>query len=152
MAQNTANPSHRLRPMALHGTLALLTAVLLMGLIGWMYLSQASKVAETERRIRELRQQKQELLRQNDQLAYEIARLASVERLNQRARALGYVPVAQARYLIVAGYPVQDNGIAGGTAALAQTDPAERATTLAMAGWWKAVEDQFEDWIQAEQP
>jgi len=152
VSNNTSSRFRRLGPMTLRGALGVLVAILVMGLIGWMYLSQASVMAETERHIAKLRQRKQDLQRQNDQLAYDIARLASVGRLERRARVLGYVPVSQARYLIVAGYPVQDKGLPDETAALAQSGPAERATPLAVAGWWKAIEDQFAGWIQTERP
>jgi type II secretory pathway component PulJ len=152
VSNNASSRFRRLGPMTLRGALGVLVAILVMGLIGWMYLSQASVMAETERHIAKLRQRKQDLQRQNDQLAYDIARLASVGRLERRARVLGYVPVSQARYLIVAGYPVQDKGLPDETAALAQSGPAERATPLAVAGWWKAIEDQFAGWIQTERP
>jgi len=149
---NTSSRSRRLGPMTLRGALGLLLAILVVGLIGWTYLSQASAMAETERHIAELRQRKQDLQRLNDQLTYDIARLASVDRLERQARKLGYVPVSQVRYLIVADYPVRDIDVRGGTAALPQSGPAERATPLAVAGWWKAIEDQFTGWIQTEQP
>lgn len=152
LPNNTSTRFRHLGPMTLRGALGVLVAILVMGLVGWMYLSQASAMAETERHIAKLRQRKQDLQLQNDQLAYEIARLASVGRLEKRAHELGYVPVSQAHYLIVAGYPVQDRGLPVDVTALEQGDPAERATPLAVAGWWKAIEDQFAGWIQTEQP
>jgi cell division protein FtsL len=93
VSNNASKRFRRLGPMTLRGALGLLVAILVMGLIGWMYLSQASAMAETERHIAKLRQRKQDLQQQNDQLAYDIARLASVGRLERRARELGYVPV-----------------------------------------------------------
>lgn len=147
---NVSRQSRHLRPMTLRGALGLLGGILVVALVGWVYLSQASAMAETERHIEELRQQKEELQRQNDQLAYEIAKLASVNRLEKRARELGYVPISQAHFLVVAGYPAQDKGSLGETTALAQSGPAGRATPLAVVGWWKAIEDQFEDWIETD--
>lgn len=138
--------------MSLRGALGLLLGILVIGLVGWTYLSQASAMAETERRIAELRQQRLDLQQQNDQRAYDVARLASVGRLEKRARELGYVPVSQAHYLVVAGYPVQGEGSPDERMALAQDGPAEHATPLAVAGWWKAIEDQFVGWIETEQP
>lgn len=138
--------------MNLRGALGLLAVVVIVGLIGWVYLSQASEAAETERRIWALRQRREELLRQNDQLAYEVARLASVARLEKRARELGYVAVWQARFLAVAGYPAQEDATVDETPPLARVDPGKRATPSAVAGWWKAVADQFEVWAQTEGP
>lgn len=133
--------------------LALLAAVVVLGLVGWMYLSQASEAAELDHRIQELSRQKEELQRQNDQLAYEIARRASVDRLEKRARALGYAAVWQARFVYVAAYPSPDKSAPGERPALAQRDPLERATPSAVAaGWWQTVADQFEAWVQTEQP
>ena len=149
---NVSSRPHRLGPMSLRGALGLLVVVVVMGLVGWMYLSQANESAETKRHIRELRQQKEELQRQNDQLTYENARVASVKRLETRARELGYVAVCQARFLVVAGYPVQDDDTSDETAALAQGDPTKHATSSAVVGWWKTVADQFEVWTQPDQP
>lgn len=152
ISSNVPNQLHRLGPMKLRGALGLLAAILVIGLVGWMYLSQASEVAGTERRIGELRQQKEGLQRQNDQLTYEIGRLASVDRLEKRARELGYVPVSQARFLVVGNYPAQDRGTSNEATTLVQGDSAKRPTPLAVAGWWKAVADQFEMWTRTDQP
>ncbi len=129
-----------------------MAVIVIMGLVGWMYLSQASEVTETTRRIRELRQQKEELQRQNDQLAYDIARLASVDRLEKRARELGYVAVWEARFLVVADYPTQKEDTLAEKTALAQDSPAEHTTSPAVVGWWKSIASQFEAWALADQP
>jgi len=149
---NTPSQSHRPGLPTLRGTPGLLLAILVMSLVGWMYLSQASEGAETARRTRELRQQKEELQRQNDQLTYEIARLASVDRLAQRARELGYVDVWEARFLVVTDYPVEEETWPTEAAALTQRDPDARPTASAVVGWWKAIADQFEVWTLTEQP
>ncbi len=138
--------------MNLQGALALLITVVVLGLVGWMYLSQASRAAELDRRFRELGQQKKELLRQNDQLTYEITRLASVDRLEKRAHELGYVAVRQARFVTVTSYPFQDEVAPDDVTTVAQHDSVERAAPLAMASWWHAVTDQFDAWAQPEQP
>jgi hypothetical protein len=126
--------------------LALLTAVVIMGLVGWMYLSQASEAAELHHDIQELRQRKEELQRQNDQLAYDIARMASVDQLEGRARQLGYVTVWQAHFVAVAGYLSPNEKTPQDVTALAQREPS------AVTGWWKSVADQFEAWAQTDQP
>lgn len=153
MAQNRHPPTNniltRSRPQ---GALAFLATIVILGLIGWVYLRQASEAAELQHRIQALRQQEQELQRQNDQLAYEIARLASVDQLNARARQLGYVAVSQARFVAVAGYPSHQESAPDETMTLAQRDPAGRATPSAVAGWWKTFTGQFEAWAQSEQP
>lgn len=152
ISNNSLSLRHRLGPMNLRGALGLMVVIVIVGLVGWVYLSHASEAAETVRRVQELRQQREELLRQNDQLAYEVARLASVKRLGKRARELGYVAVWQARFLAVAGYPAQDDATFDGESALTRSDPRKRATPSAVAGWWEAVTDQFEDWAHTENP
>jgi len=159
MAPHTANIPQNNRNVLLpvstinrRKALGLLVGVLTLGLVGWMYLSQASQAVNLERQIRGLRQQKQDLQRQNDHLTYEVARLASVERLERRARELGYVAVWQAHFLLVAGYPSPDGTAADEMAALPPARPQERATPSAVAGWWQAVTQQFEAWSQADEP
>ena len=137
--------------MSRRSALVLLVAVVLLGLVGWMCLSQASEAAEMRHHIQELHQQKKELLRENDQLTYDIARLASVERLEKRARELGYVTVRQAHFVLVA-YPLQDEITPNEAMAVAQSNSAERATSSATPDWWQAVTEQFEAWAQTEQP
>ena len=147
-----SNQPHGLGPMDLRRALRWLVLVVVAGLVGWVYLSQASRVAETEHHIRELRQQRDELQRQNDQLTYEVGRLGSVERLTRRARDLGYVAVWQARFVAVPSYPTRDDGTPSEATALRQDDPAGHATPSAVASWWQAVADQFEVWTQTGQP
>ena len=144
--------SNRFGSMGLRGALGLLVVIVIVGLVGWVYLSQASEVAETERRIRELGRRKEELLRQNDQLAYEVAQLGSVQRLEKRARGLGYTAVWQAHFLAVVGYPTPGEVIVDETPALVRRDPHSRATPPAVAGWWETVASQFETWSQGGQP
>lgn len=154
MMQNGHSLPNHPRPrgaMNLRGALALLITVVVLGLVGWLYLSQASEAAELDRRFRELERQKEELLRQNDQLTYEIARLASVERLEKRAHELGYVAVRQARFVTVASHSFQDEAAPDDVTTVVQRDSVERATPLAMASWWHAVTDQFDAWVQPEQ-
>jgi type II secretory pathway pseudopilin PulG len=136
----------------LRGTPALLVVIVVMGLVGWLYLSQASEATETTRRIRELRQQKEELQRQNDQLTYDVARLASVDRLEERARELGYVTVWEARFLVVTDYPVQGGDTTVEAMASAQNGSAERKTSSAVVSWWKTIAGQFEVWASADEP
>lgn len=143
---------YQLGPMNPRGALGLLAAILAVGLVGWIFLSQASATAETERRIQKLRQQKEEIQRQNDQLAYDIARLASVERLEKRARELGYVPVSEAHFLAVANYPIHTPDTAKAKKIPSWTNPTKRTTPSAVAGWWESVTDQFDVWSQIPQP
>lgn len=152
ISNNVSDRPRFLGLVNLRGTPGLLVAVLVMGLVAWIYLSQASEVTETTRRIRELRQQKEELQRQNDQLNYEIAQFASVDRLEKRARELGYLAVWEARFLVVTDYPTPQEDAPAETTTLTQSDSAGRTTAPAVVGWWKTIADQFEVWALTDRP
>jgi cell division protein FtsB len=62
-----------------------------VSLLGWVYLTQASYVATTSRRLQELEDQKERIEQENWQLMVEIAELESVTRLASRAQELGFV-------------------------------------------------------------
>lgn len=68
----------------------LLAGVVLMGVIGAMYLAQASRTAATGRRLQELIGERARLEQQNAQLRAEIAALRSVPRLIRQSQAMGY--------------------------------------------------------------
>jgi hypothetical protein len=84
--------------------------VLILGtlsLLGWIYLTQASHVATTSRRLRDLEKQKQSIEQENWQLMVEIAELESVTRLASRAQELGFVMAYsdETEFLAVADAP-----------------------------------------------
>ena len=118
---------------AMWGMLCILAA---FGLLGWIYLSQASYVTMTSRRVQELEAEKARLQEQSRQLMAEIADLESVARLVARSEALGFVsiPVDDAEFLVIAE-PVETDVL------LASTSPT--------GSWWNRITDQFIVWSQA---
>jgi len=88
------NSRWKLQGRSAAGALLILTA---LSLLGWIYLTQASHVATTGRRVQKLESEKKRIEQENFQLMAEIAELESVSRLATRARELGF-----------AAYPVQD--------------------------------------------
>ena len=109
----------------------ILLAVLVLG---GLYLQVASRAAVAGRDLQALEAEKVELVQQNAELRAELARLRSVVRLADRARALGFVPAGPANieYLAVPDYPHT-----------VQTSPPPRAvippappTTLAQITGW----------------
>jgi cell division protein FtsL len=89
-------------------TAGMLIIFLVLSLLGWIYLTQASHVATTSRRNQELEAEKTRLQQENMELMVEIATYESVSRLAARAHELGYVTVApeDAEFLAVAApYP-----------------------------------------------
>jgi cell division protein FtsB len=78
-----------------------------LSLLGWVYLTQASYVATTSRRLQELEDQKEQIEQENWQLMVEIAELESVTRLASRAQELGFVMAYsdETEFLTVADTP-----------------------------------------------
>lgn len=118
---------------AMLGVLYILAA---FGLLGWIYLSQASFVTMTSRHVQELEAEKVYLQEQNQHLMVEIAALESVARLAAQSDALGFVhvPVGDAEFLVIA-QPANTDGM------LASRTPTD--------SWWHRVTDQFIAWSQA---
>ncbi len=77
----------------------------LVALLGWLYLAQASEIGTMGRNNETLRQQYQELQRQNAELLDQIAADGSIPRLQDRAAKLGFVPATQVEYLPVTAVP-----------------------------------------------
>ena len=115
------------------GVLLILVA---LSLLGWIYLTQASYVATTSRRVQKLETEKARIEQENLQLMTEIATLESVNRLAARAAELGFVMASaeEAEFLVVADLPpVQVSG----------TDDSN-----SVPHWWNNVASQFTAWAQ----
>ena len=77
----------------------------LIALLAGLYLAQASEIATTGRRIQALREQRDELQRENAELLDQIATEGSISRLQDRAARLRFVPATQVEYLRVTAVP-----------------------------------------------
>ena len=91
-------------PTKLEGraTAGMLIIFLVLSLLGWIYLTQASHVATTSRRNQELEAEKVRLHQENMELMVEIAAYESVGRLAVRAQELGFVAIVPAKADFVA--------------------------------------------------
>lgn len=85
------------------GTMLWLTALLV---IGGMYLTVSSNVAQAGRRVMTLESRRQELLQSTADLRANLAELTTPERLLERAGSLGFKPAGpdDIEYLEVEGY------------------------------------------------
>ena len=137
-----------------------LLILILVSLLGWLYLTQASQVTTTGYRIYELERERARLQRENAKLMLEIAELERLEVVRVRARQLGFVPPDQAEYLVVADYP-SDRPSSGQLAAtfgeenLALDSPQQEkmgneTMGAALAGWWEKMVSQFNIWIAVQ--
>lgn len=127
---------NRLGDRAMIGVLCILAA---FALLGWIYLSQASNVAMTSRRVQDLEEQKSQLQEQNLELMVQIAEYESVSRLAERAEALGFVRLSLDEVEFLAVVEPRDE-----TAMLAATSSPQT--------WWAQVAAQFTTWAQTELP
>jgi len=127
-------------------TLGMLIMLLVLSLLGWIYLTQASHVATTSRRIEELQRDKARLEQQNLELAVQIADLESVSRLAERAGELGFVTVAldEAEFLVAA--------VPNEVQLYEASEESESVAHSESAGWLARVSLQFVDWVQSESP
>jgi hypothetical protein len=134
-----------------------LLILILVSLLGWLYLTQASQVTTTGYRIYELERERARLQRENAKLMLEIAELERLEVVETRARQLGFLPPAQVEYLVVADYP-PDHPSSGQPAATfgeeslalvssQQEETGNEAVRTALAGWWEEMVSQFNVWI-----
>jgi cell division protein FtsB len=149
------------RKLEYRATFGMLIMLVVLSLLGWIYLTQASHVATTSRRIQELQAEKAELERRNMELMIQITELESVSRLDKRARELGFVPVPldQADFVAVAeprlGPGQEMDRTAEEDQAVQQANLGWRAPgaadeDLASRHWIDGVRSQFIAWVQSE--
>ncbi len=86
--------------------------VVLGALLGAIYLNQASKIATIGRRVQIEQNELDEVKRANAELEQQIAAAQSLERLDTKARQLGFVPSTPADidYIVVPQYPTESIG------------------------------------------
>jgi cell division protein FtsL len=78
--------------------------VLVLTLIAAFYLMLVSRTAAQGRHIQQLQAEWFQMKRENEQLRVDLARVRSVERLRERADALGFIVPEQVEFL----YPTSD--------------------------------------------
>lgn len=120
------------------------------GLVGWLYLTQASAVTATSYRIDELRLELDQLQNRNAALRLEIAQLEALPRIEQRALALGFQPTTNVRYLPVPNYPAsEDEGLEAVSSSSYGREPVDMyAAEPAPAAWWLRMLDDFAAWLE----
>ncbi len=129
---------------------AALGFVLLLGtfsLVGWLYLTQASAVTATSYRIDELRLELDQIKNENATLTLEIAQLSALSRIEARARALGFEPTTDVRYLPVTNYPMPvepEKPISG----VPQPQTEKQSSEFDPAMWWMETLDHFMAWVE----
>ena len=110
--------------------------VVLGALLGAIYLNQASKIATIGRRVQIEQNELEEVKRANAELEQQIAAAQSLERLDTKARQLGFVPSTPADidYIVVPQYPTESAGPSAVAEDAAPVEPAAPPETM-----WQAV-------------
>lgn len=118
----------------------------LTALVGTIYLSQASRIATTGRRVQLLQNELTDVKRTNAALEQSIAEAQALERLQQEAAGMGFVRAApdQIEYLVVSNYPAAP--AIEPTPATAVAPPVETMKEAV----WLAVQDNFSHLMRAE--
>jgi hypothetical protein len=112
-------------------------SLLIIAIIGGFYLTVASRAATAGRDLQRLEVRKAELIQANDELRAELSVLRSVDRLAQRAVAMGFTPAQpeQIHYLRVDNYPY---AVETAPVPRASTPPAPPANTFSVLADWFA--------------
>jgi hypothetical protein len=137
-----------------------LLILILVSLLGWLYLTQASQVTTTGYRIYELERERARLQRESAKLMLEIAELERLENVEARARQLGFVPPEQVEYLTVANYPPDHSSLGQLADTSGEENPAlhspqqeetgNEAMRAALVGGWEKLVSQFNIWITVQ--
>jgi hypothetical protein len=121
-------------------------------LVGWLYLTQASAVTATSYRIDQLRLELDQIKNQNAALTLEIAQLEALNRIETRARELGFAPTTNVRYLPVANYPMplepEQSVSVGGQS---RSNLEANKTEFDPAVWWTDTLDNFAAWLEGRE-
>jgi hypothetical protein len=135
--------------LAGRATSGMLIMLVVLSLLGWIYLTQASQVATTGRRIEALQGEKARLEQQNMDLTVEVATLESVERLMAEAQKMGFSPVAlgSAEYVEAAGPEAVQ---APQAVYIEGEEPLDEPAKS--ASWLDSVAAQFYEWARSDVP
>lgn len=120
-------------------------AVALLALSGVSYLAQGSRVIVSSYRIRQLTAELRALQEEKTFLEAQIAAGQSVEHLQQRAAALGFVAARaeDIEYLTVADYPPAPE------LSVAAPPTARSGTAAGLVDWWHGLARGFTGWADS---
>lgn len=128
--------------------------LVLVAILGTIYLSQASSIAVTGRRVQMMQNELETLKRDNAAIERTIAESQSLEQLQQKAQAMGFIEAqpGDIEYLVIPEYPQ-----ATAVPPTLSTDPAATPEPALIAppqtiedALWLAFRDNVNDLIQGE--
>lgn len=135
------------RTLAFFGTI-----LVLLGLAGWLYLTQSSQVARYAHEIQVLERRKERLHRELVALRGEVALAGSLQRVQEAGVALGYIlPEAKdtSRRLRLEYQPPTPAPVAANVTVVPgnQSTPEETSSQRGSQGWLQRLWDQFQTWL-----
>ena len=123
--------------------------IILVALLGAIYLTQASKIAATGRRVQIMQGELTDIKRVNATLERQVAEAQALPLLQQRAAALGFIPANpnDIEYLVVPDYPTGPPPI---TTPPPEVIPTPEPITTIQEALWYAVKDYVAGLIEGE--
>ncbi len=109
MARHTRDQLRRFRTLTeAQAVLGWAVILVLAALVGSIYVSQASRIATVGRRVQMMQAEMDTLKRENAALERQIADAQQLNRLQEEAARLGFVPAGpdDIEYIIVPDYPI----------------------------------------------
>lgn len=143
--------SRRTWPLDARTATGFMLCILLLSLVGWLYLTQAGQMASTGFKMRDTLAQIEVLERRNAILAYQLAQLETLPRIEARARQIGLGPVKRTAYLVVANQkPPAPLPVALPAPAViaASAQPDDGSPMDELARWWEGLRAEVESWIK----
>jgi len=101
-AKSWPNPLASQGKVEVRDLLQVLLSVVLLLLVVWLYLIQATQAVSIEERIERLKARKMQLQQENALLRAQIAEEGCLSRVLKEAPALGFAPLKPTHYLVVA--------------------------------------------------
>jgi len=120
--------------------------LVLVSLLAFVYLAQASIVARQIDEMANLESQIQAIKRQNNELRLRVARLEDLPLTQTQARALGFREATKIEYVeVLVDEPAASGGPGVGTTAASGAGSGKVRSPP--SGLWSDVVQQFQDWI-----
>ena len=133
---------------------SLLLCILLLSLVGWLYLTQASQMTTTGYRMKDVAAEIEKLERDNALVRLQIAQLETLPRIEARAKQLGLGPINRPTYLTLtdnlwstarSATPTLSEPLPEATPAPAN-EPGPEFTLPSLTEFWQEVKTQVGTW------
>lgn len=116
-----------------------------------LHVMLSAQIMQAEVRIHSLQSELDTINRQNDEILWQIARATNLTRIQERALALGYVPIRTRQYVVMPAPPslaaaavgTEAAGVAANTGVPLQTAPTQPWVVSAVMAWLHSLKPSF---------